>query len=682
MKSIANSDPTLTKPSCNPQALDHNVVADPQIHFSEKLQEVIQRAVDHLLSLQAPEGFWVGELEGDTTLESDYIFFLHVLGKLDDRRCAKLANYIRRRQLADGGWNIYSGGPSELNATVKAYVALRLAGDSSEAPNMARARGRIHDLGGVEATNSYTRFYLALGGALPWSYVPAVPPEIVLPPSWFFLNIYSVSSWTRAIVIPLMLVYARKPHWDLLSTVGVEELFRDATQRIPAFDWDRRLLSWRNFFLAADRLLKFHEKLPWKPFRKLALRRATQWLLEHLERTEGLGAIYPAMVNSVFALRALGYSADDPVTAREIRHLEQLEIEEGDTIRLQPCVSPVWDTALTMFSLQEAGLPPDHPALVKAAGWLLDRQVLGGGDWQIKNPGTAPGGWAFEFRNDFYPDVDDTGFVLMALQRVAYPDPARLEEAMRRGTAWVLSMQNRDGGWGAFDHNNDSTFLTRVPFADHNAMIDPSTGDVTGRVLEYLGRLGWPASDSRVGRAVRFLQRDQTPEGPWHGRWGVNYLYGTSGALRALETVGLQREAESQCAVAWLRSVQNADGGFGESCASYDDPDLKACGHSTPSQTAWALIGLLAAGNPSEPATKQAVAYLLDQQKENGAWTEIACTGTGFPRVFYLRYDTYRNVFPLYALARYRNLQDGADELAARRFLPQEFPPTNGNRRS
>ncbi len=649
--------------------------------FDENLPMVIQRAVDHLLSLQAPDGYWVGELEADTTLESDYIFFLHVLGKLDNRRCAKLANHIRRRQLPDGGWNIYAGGPSELNATVKAYVALKLAGDSPGAPHMARARCQIHDLGGVEATNSYSRLYLALGGVLPWSYVPAIPPELILIPSWFFLNIYSMSSWTRAFVVPLMLVYALRPHWDLPPDAGVDELFRDASGRVPAFEWDRRLASWHNLFLLLDRLFKWHEKLPWKPLRKRALRSAKRWLLEHLERTEGLGAIYPAMVNSVFALRALGYSADDPLTAREIGHLAKYEIEEGDTLRVQPCVSPVWDTAVTMFSLQEAGLPPDHPALVKAATWLLDRQVLGGGDWQVNNPGVDPGGWAFEFRNDFFPDVDDTAFVLMALQRVAYPDPARLEQALRRGTAWVLSMQNRDGGWGAFDRDNDSSLLTRVPFADHNAMIDPSTGDLTARVLEYLGRLKWPASDPRIQRAVRFLKRDQTAEGPWYGRWGVNYLYGTSGALRALETLGLQKETASQRAVAWLRAVQNPDGGFGESCGSYHDPDLKARGHSTASQTAWALIGLLASGETSEPAVKQAVGYLLDQQRENGTWAEATFTGTGFPRVFYLKYHLYRNVFPLYALARYRNILDGSSEFEALRFSPEEFPPRNGNRR-
>jgi squalene-hopene/tetraprenyl-beta-curcumene cyclase len=646
-----------------------------ETRLDENLQEVIQRSVDHLLSLQTPDGYWVGELEADTTLESDYIFFLFVLGKLDSRRCVKLANYIRRRQLADGGWNIYAGGPSELNATVKAYVALKLAGDSPAAPHMARARCQIHDLGGVEATNSYTRLYLALGNVLPWSYVPAIPPELMLIPSWFSLNIYSMSSWTRAIVVPLMLVYAHKPHWDLPPSAGIQELFKDSSGRIPAFEWDRHIFSWRNFFLLVDRLFKLHDKLPWMPLRRHAIRKASEWLLTHLERTEGLGAIYPAMVNSVLALRSIGFSADDPIVQREMGHLAAFEIEDGDTLRMQPCVSPVWDTAIAMFSLQEAGLPPDHPALVKAATWLLDRQILGGGDWQVVNRDADPGGWAFEFRNDFYPDVDDTAFVLMTLQRVIYPDPGRLEQALRLGTAWVLSMQNRDGGWGAFDRDNDSTFLTRVPFADHNAMIDPSTGDLAARVLEYLGRSKWPASDPRIQRAVRFLEKDQEADGPWYGRWGVNYIYGTSGALRALEAVGLQKNEACQRAVAWLRSIQNSDGGFGESCGSYDDPELKGRGQSTASQSAWGLIGLMAAGDLNEPAVKQSVGYLLAQQRDNGAWTEAAFTGTGFPRVFYLKYHLYRNVFPLYALAHYRNLQNGTPELEVMRFAPEEFSP-------
>ncbi len=428
--------------------------------------------------------------EADTTLESDYIFYLHVLGKANDPRIAKLATYIRRRQMDDGGWSIYPDGPSELNATVKAYFALKLAGDLPDEVHMESARRRIHELGGLEATNSYTRFYLALVGGVGWNMVPAVPPELMLLPSWFAINIYEMSSWTRGIVIPLAILYAQKPRWSLPETASVDELFRDSSRKAAAFDWDARPLTWRNCFLALDRAFKLYEKLPWKPLRQRALRQAQDWLFDHMERTDGVAAIYPAMMNSIFALLALGHSPDDPLTAREIGQLARFEIEDEETIRVQPCVSPVWDTAIAMVALEEAGLPPNHPALVRSAEWLLANQVLGPGDWQVKNPGVQPGGWVFEFRNDFYPDVDDTAFVLMALQRVDYPERAKLEAAARRGVNWLVSMQNRDGGWGAFDKNNDRHFLTHIPFADHNAMIDPSSADVTARVLECLRRNG------------------------------------------------------------------------------------------------------------------------------------------------------------------------------------------------
>ncbi len=645
-----------------------------------RLQDAIERGVSHLLSLQAQEGYWVGELEADTTLESDYIFYLHVLGKADPDRIAKLANYIRRRQLLDGGWSIYPGGPSELNATVKAYFALKLAGGSADAPPLERARQCIHALGGLEATNSYTRFYLALVGAVGWEMVPAVPPELMLLPNWFYLNIYEMSSWTRAIVIPLAIVYAHKPRWSLPERARVDELFRDSSRKTAAFDWDEQFFTWRNFFLALDRAFKLYERLPWKPLRQRALRQARQWLFEHLERSDGLGAIYPAMMNAVFALLALGHSPDDPLTAREIGRLARFEIEEGDTIRVQPCTSPVWDTAIAMVALQEAGLLPDHPALVRATRWLLEKQLLGPGDWQVKNRDAEPGGWAFEFRNDFYPDVDDTAFVLMALQRVDDPDGARLRHAVRRGLAWLLSMQNRDGGWGAFDRDNDCRILTQVPFADHNAMIDPSTADVTARVLECLGRYGWPASHSVVQRAVSFLLRDQALDGSWCGRWGVNYVYGTGGVLRAFETVALTAREYCQRAVAWLRAVQNPDGGFGESIASYYDPELRAKGRSTPSQTAWGLIGLLAATEPADPSVARAVAHLIAQQNPDGSWDEDEFTGTGFPCVFYLKYHLYRNYFPLHALARYRNLVQGARGYRGLEVPPAEFERRNGNR--
>lgn len=622
-----------------------------------KLREVIERSIRYLLSLQKPEGYWIAELEADTTLESDYIFYLHLLGKAAPARIAKLANTIRREQLPDGGWSIYAGGPSELNATVKGYFALKLAGDDPEAAYMVRARRRAIALGGVEATNSYTRFYFALAGKIPWSMVPAMPPELILLPRWFFINLYEMSSWTRGIVVPLTLLYALKPRWRLPSSADIDELFSSPSRRILSLQWNSHLFTWRNFFLAADRLFKFHESLPWKPFRRWALRRASRWLLDHLERSEGLGAIYPAMLNAILALVALGFPPDHPLTARERDYLSEFEIEEEDSIRLQPCLPPVWDTCIAMASLAEAGLPAAHPALVSSAQWLLENQVVGSGDWQVKNPGVDPAGWAFEFRNDFYPDVDDSAFVLMALQRVAYPDAPRMKLALDKGLAWIVSMQNRDGGWGAFDKNNDRAILTRVPFADHNAMIDPSTPDLTARVLECMGRFGYQASHPAVRRAVRYLRREQTPEGAWYGRWGVNYIYGTSGVLRALETVGLAKEDFSQRAAKWLRLVQNPDGGFGESIASYKDPSLKGKGASTASQTAWGLIGLLAAGSPSDPAVARAVHYLLDRQNADGTWDEDLWTGTGFPCVFYLKYHFYRISFPLYALARYYNLR-------------------------
>ena len=641
--------------------------------LAERLTDAIDRGVNYLLSLQASEGYWLGELEADTTLESDYIFYLHVIGKAQPERIDKLANYVRRRQLNDGGWNIYYDGPSELNATIKAYVALKLAGDSPDSEHLQRARKRVHELGGLEASNSYTRLYLALVGAVGWDMVPAVPPELMLLPNWFAINIYEMSSWTRGIVIPLTILYAHKPRFAVPEGFAVDALYRDPSRKATSLDWDKQLFSWRNFFLALDRGLKLYERVPWKPLRQRALRQAREWMLEHLERTEGLAAIYPAMMNSIFALLALGHSPDDPLTAREIGEFSRFEIEQGDTIRVQPCVSPVWDTAIAMVALEEAGLPPNHRSLIEAADWLLANQIVGPGDWMLKTPGILPGGWAFEFRNDFFPDVDDTAFVLMALQRVDYPDKPRMEAAIRRALAWLLAMQNNDGGWGAFDHNNDRQFLCQIPFADHNAMIDPSTADVTARVVECLGRFGWPSNHPVIQRAVRFLLKDQTDEGPWFGRWGVNYVYGTSGVLRALETVALTAREYCQRAVGWLRAVQNPDGGFGESIASYYDPALKGKGSSTASQTAWGLIGLLAASEPGDPAIARAVNHLVDQQQSDGSWAEKEFTGTGFPCVFYLKYHLYRNYFPLYALSRYRNVANRVSQFCGLQVQAQEF---------
>jgi squalene-hopene/tetraprenyl-beta-curcumene cyclase len=643
-----------------------------------RLERAIERGADHLLSLQVEPGYWLGELEADSTLESDYIYYLHVLGKADPERIAKLANYVRRKQLADGGWSIYPGGPSELNATCKAYFALKLAGDNPNSARMVQARETVLRLGGLEQSNSYVRFYLAVAGALGWELVPAILPEMMLLPNWFYLNIYEMSSWTRGIVIPMAILSALRPDWRLPERAHVDELFRDRARKAAAFDWSDQLISWRNFFLAADRAMKLYEKLPWKPLRQRALREAKSWLLDHLERSEGLAAIYPAMMNSIFALMALGHGPEDPLTAREIREFARFEIEEDDTIRLQPCVSPVWDTGIAMVALEEAGVAADDPALVKAAEWMLSKQVLGPGDWQVKNKDAAPGGWVFEFRNDFYPDVDDTAFVLMALQRVKFPDPARMEAAVRRGIQWLLSMQNRDGGWAAFDRDNNKGFLCDIPFADHNAMLDPSTADVTARVLECLGRFGWNANHPAIQRALQFLLKDQCEDGSWFGRWGVNYVYGTSGVLRSLETVSLTAKEYCQRAVRWLRSVQNSDGSFGESLRSYTEPQTKGQGPSTASQTAWGLIGLLAASDAGDPAIHSAASYLVEQQNSDGSWSENEFTGTGFPCVFYLKYHLYRNSFPLYALARVRNQTQQAKQFCAMTFQPAEFRLRSG----
>lgn len=627
-----------------------SVVADG---LERRLAEARETAAAWLLDRQHPDGYWVGELEGDTILESEYILLLTFIDRLHDPRVSLLANYLREKQNPDGSWSLYPGGPGDVSGSVKAYFALKLAGISPDEPFMLRARDIIRELGGIESCNSFTKIYLAIFGQLPWSEAPAVPPEIILLPRWAYFNIYAISAWSRTILVPLAIVWAKRPTCVVPETAGLGELFthgspppRPRHEAAPGPSG----AFWKSFFLMTDRLLKACESAGLTPLRGRALKVAEAWMLERFDRSGGLGAIFPPMIYAVMALRCLGYSDDHPSLVRARTELEAFEVRNGETLRMQPCFSPVWDTALCAFALSEAALPPDDPALSRATQWLLDREVRNPGDWKLADPKSPVGGWYFEFANEFYPDVDDTAMVLLALAR----NGARDSAGARRGLEWLLAMQNRDGGWSSFDRNNNRRILCHMPFADHNAMIDPSTADITGRVLEMLAPYGYGLDHPAVRRALAFLRREQEHDGSWYGRWGCNYLYGTWQVLKGLHAIGedMSQDYVVRAAV-WIRANQNADGGWGETPRSYDHPKFKAAGPSTVSQTAWALMALFATGDLDSLAVTQGLEYLLDAQTTAGTWEETHFTGTGFPRVFYLRYHLYCHYFPLMALGMY-----------------------------
>ena len=615
-----------------------------------RLIKAIEAAQRFLFSIQAEDGHWRGELEGDTILESEYALAMHFVGRSREAKLGKAANYLRLKQSPEGGWSNYPGGPPDVSASVKAYFALKLLGDDPLAPHMERARRVIQDLGGLDACNSFTKIYLAIFGQYPWSRCPSVPPELILFPRRFYLNIYEVSSWSRAILVPLSIISARKPSCPVPSSAAIPELMSDARKPL-------KRTAWTSFCYAVDTVVKQVEKLPLSALRTKALERAEQWTLERLRDSDGLGAIFPPIVNTLIALRAQGYPLDHPILQDQVRELEKLEIEEGETLRIQPCFSPVWDTALALAALVESGCAGEHPALVRAARWLLDRRGHPSGDWRLKHPGADAAGWYFEYANPFYPDCDTTSQVLSSLNKVILPageDHARCQRAIFESHTWHLGMQNKDGGWAAFDRGCHKEILAKVPFADHNAMLDPSTADLTARGLEALAELGFGPEFPPARRAIRFLRKEQETEGAWYGRWGCNYLYGTYLALWGLWKIGVDRsDPVIRRGAAWLRSCQNQDGGWGESLASYHDPSLKGKGSSTPSQTAWALQGLLAAGERESDAVRRGVEFLLDRQGADGSWPEEEWTGTGFPRVFYLRYHLYPVYFPLLALGVY-----------------------------
>jgi len=630
-----------------------------------RVAAAIDASRKHLFSLQHPEeGYWCGELGADTTLESDYILLHRLLGTEDLQRTQKCANEILSHQNKEGGWPIFNGGPSNISASVKAYFALKMAGYSPEHAALSKARERILAMGGVTEVNTFTKIYLCFLGQYDYDAVPAIPPEITLFPNWFWFNIYEISSWSRAILVPLSIAYARKPFKKIPDEEGIEELFVGgrAKQNLR-LKWDKKTVSWRNFFLLLDRLVHFFEKVHIRPLRSIALKKAEKWMLEHLEMSDGLGAIYPSIMNSIIALRCLGYSLDDPQVIRAMDEFEKLGIEEETTFRMQPCMSPVWDTALAIFALGESGVSPTDRRLVQPSEWMLKKQVTRKGDWCVKNPKAEPAGWYFEFNNEFYPDVDDTAMVMLALGKVKTSNESYQDKSVRRALDWVLSMQCKNGGWASFDKDNDRMVFQYVPFADHNAMLDPATVDITGRVLESLAAYGYSMKDKPVRRAVEFIKREQEPDGSWFGRWGVNYIYGTMLVLRGLEAIGMDHhEPCIQQAVEWLRMMQNPDGGWGETCGSYDDPNTKGIGPSTASQTAWAVMGLLAASDTRSDSLQNGIAYLLKNQVRDGSWNEEWYTGTGFPRVFYLMYHMYRQYFPLIALTAYAKASTASQE--------------------
>jgi squalene-hopene/tetraprenyl-beta-curcumene cyclase len=614
-----------------------------------------------LFSQQYGEGYWCGELEADATLEADYVILHTMLGTIDAVLFAKAAHYMLRQQNDDGGWGIYSGGPSNVSASVKIYFGLKLCGYRADHPAMQRARAKILDLGGVTEVNTFTKLYLCFFGQYDYDAVPAIPPEIVLFPNWFWFNIYEISSWSRAMLVPLSICYAKKPFKKLPDEMGIEELFvggRDKSRM--HLHWDKKRISWRNFFLVLDRITHWAERVHIRPLRWLALKKAEKWMLEHFEMSDGLGAIFPSIMNSVIALRCLGYSVDDPQVIRAMDEFDKLGIEEAETFRMQPCVSPVWDTAYALFVLGEAGVPANDPRLIKCADWLLQKQVRNEGDWKVKNPKGEPGGWYFEFNNEFYPDVDDSAQVCLALSRVEHPNGRYQRESVQRAIDWILSMQCRNGGWASFDKDNDRMVFQYVPFADHNAMLDPATVDITGRILEMLATYGYDKNHKAVKKAIAFLRREQESDGSWFGRWGVNYIYGTTLVLRGLEAMGVDHhEPYVQQGAEWLRMVQNPDGGWGETCESYDNPNRKGIGPSTASQTAWAVLGLMAANDIRSDSVARGIAYLLRTQRKDGSWDEANYTGTGFPRVFYLKYHMYSQYFPLLALTTYAKMVAG-----------------------
>jgi squalene-hopene/tetraprenyl-beta-curcumene cyclase len=628
------------------------------------LERGIARATEALLALQQRDGHWVFELEADATIPAEYVLLRHYLGEpVDATLEAKIAVYLRRIQGGHGGWPLFRDGDFDMSASVKAYFALKMIGDSEDAPHMARARAAIRARGGAARANVFTRLLLALFGFVPWRAVPVMPVEITLLPKRFPFHLDKVSYWSRTVIVPLLVLMALRPRARNARGVRIDELFLEAPGTVgPAPRAPQQKRSWFWFFRTVDTMLRVAEPHFPRGLRRRAIDRAVAWVKERLNGEDGLGAIFPAMANSVMMFDVLGYAADHPDRAIARRSLDKLLVVHEHEAYCQPCVSPIWDTGLACHALFEAGGERAAVQARRGLDWLRPHQVLDvRGDWIARRPDVRPGGWAFQYANPHYPDVDDTAVVTMAMDRAQGIDGSTdYRASIARAREWILGMQSGNGAWGAFDADNEYDYLNNIPFADHGALLDPPTEDVTARCLSMLAQIGEAKCEAAV-RAIEYLRRTQLEDGSWYGRWGMNYIYGTWSVLCALNAAGVEHAApEFRRAVDWLVRIQNPDGGWGQDGTSYrlDYRGYEAA-PSTASQTSWALLGLMAAGEADHPAVARGIDYLSRTQGADGFWDEPRYTATGFPRVFYLRYHGYAKFFPLWALARYRNLRRG-----------------------
>ncbi|MGW8679979.1 squalene--hopene cyclase [Streptomyces sp. NPDC055817] len=620
----------------------------------------VQRATDFLLARQDAQGWWKGDLDTNVTMDAEDLLLRQFLGIGDEATTRAAGLFIRGEQRDDGTWATFYGGPGELSTTIEAYVALRLAGDAPGAPHMAKASAWIRERGGIAASRVFTRIWLALFGWWKWDDLPELPPELIYFPKWMPLNIYDFGCWARQTIVPLTVVSAKRPVRP--APFPLDELHTDAHNPNPAKPL-APLVSWDGAFERLDKAMHLYRKVAPRRLRKAAMNSAARWIIERQENDGCWGGIQPPAVYSVIALHLLGYDLEHPVMKAGLESLDRFAVWREDGARMiEACQSPVWDTCLAVIALADAGLPSDHPRLVKAADWMLREQIDRPGDWSVRRPQLASGGWAFEFHNDNYPDIDDTAEVVLALRRVRHPDTVRMEKAIERGVRWNLGMQSRNGAWAAFDVDNTSPFPNRLPFCDFGEVIDPPSADVTGHVVEMLAVEGM-SHDPRTRRGIEWLLAEQEPNGAWFGRWGVNYVYGTGSVLPALTAAGLPPSHPAvRRAVAWLESVQNDDGGWGEDLRSYRYEDWKGHGVSTASQTGWAMMALLSAGERDSKAVERGAAWLTETQLEDGTWDEPYFTGTGFPWDFSINYHLYRHVFPLTALGRYVHGEPFADQ--------------------